>query len=128
MPIEIIIPPGSPPPLAPYSPGTKAGGFIYVSGTLAIGPKGETVGVGDATAQTRFVLESIKSVVEAGGGSMKNVVFNQIFLKDLADYAAMNAVYKEYFPENPPARYCIQAPLVRPEFLVEIATTAYVGA
>ncbi len=127
MPIEIIIPPGSPPPLAPYSPGTKAGGFIYVSGTLAIGPKGETVGGGDATAQTRFVLESIKSVVEAGGGTMKNVVFNHIFLKDLADYAAMNAVYKEYFPENPPARYCIQAPLVRPEFLVEIATTAYVG-
>jgi aminoacrylate peracid reductase len=127
MPIEIIIPPGSPPPLAPYSPGTKAGGFIYVSGTLAIGPKGETVGVGDATAQTRFVLESIKSVVEAGGGTMKDVVFNHIFLKDLADYAAMNAVYKEYFPENPPARYCIQAPLVRPEFLVEIATTAYVG-
>ena len=127
MPIEIIIPPGSPPPLAPYSPGTKAGGFINVSGTLAIGPKGETVGVGDATAQTRFVLESIKSVVEAGGGTMKDVVFNHIFLKDLADYAAMNAVYKEYFPENPPARYCIQAPLVRPEFLVEIATTAYVG-
>lgn len=128
MPIEIIIPPGSPPPLAPYSPGTKAGGFIYVSGTLAIGPKGETVGAGDATVQTRFVLESIKSVIEAGGGTMKNVVFNHIFLKDLADYAAMNAVYKEYFPENPPARYCIQAPLVRPEFLVEIATTAYVGA
>lgn len=128
MPIEIIIPPGSPPPLAPYSPGTKAGGFIYVSGTLAIGPKGETVGVDDATAQTRFVLESIKSVIEAGGGTMKNVVFNHIFLKDLADYAAMNAVYKEYFPESPPARYCIQAPLVRPEFLVEIATTAYVGA
>lgn len=127
MPFEVIIPPGSPPPLAPYSPGTKAGGFIYVSGTLAIGPKGETVGAGDATAQTRFVLESIKSVIEAGGGTMKDVVFNQIFLKDLTDYAAMNVVYKEYFPENPPARYCIQSPLVRPEFLVEIATTAYVG-
>jgi aminoacrylate peracid reductase len=127
MPIEVIVPAGSPPPLAPYSPGTKAGGFIFVSGTLAIGPKGETVGVGDAGVQTRFVLNSIKAVLEAGGGSLKNVTFNQIFLKDLADYAAMNAVYKEYFPENPPARYCIQAPLVRPEFLVEIATTAYVG-
>ena len=80
MPIEIIIPPGSPPPLAPYSPGTKAGGFIYVSGTLAIGPKGETVGVGDATAQTRFVLESIKSVVEAGGGTMKDVVLSLIHI------------------------------------------------
>ena len=128
MSIEVIVPPGSAPPLAPYSPGIKAGGFIYVSGTLAIGPNGETLAVGDATAQTRIVLESIKSVIEAAGGTMKHVVFNQIFLKDLADYTAMNAVYKEYFPENPPARYCIKADLVRPEFLVELATTAYVGA
>ncbi|MEH2472969.1 aminoacrylate peracid reductase [Nitrobacteraceae bacterium AZCC 2161] len=127
MPIEILTPPNPPPPLAPYSSGTKAGGFIYVSGTLAIGPNGESLGVGDATAQTRYVIEAIKSVIEAGGGTLKSVVMNQIFLKDLADYAAMNAVYKEYFPENPPARYCIQTPLVRPEFLVEIATTAYVG-
>lgn len=128
MSIEVIVPAGSAPPLAPYSPGIKAGGFIYVSGTLAIGPNGETLAVGDATAQTRIVLESIKSVIEAAGGTMKHVVFNQIFLKDLADYTAMNAVYKEYFPENPPARYCIKADLVRPEFLVELATTAYVGA
>jgi aminoacrylate peracid reductase len=127
MPIEILTPPNPPPPLAPYSSGTKAGGFIYVSGTLAIGPNGESLGVGDATAQTRYVIEAIKSVIETGGGTLKSVVMNQIFLKDLADYAAMNAVYKEYFPENPPARYCIQTPLVRPEFLVEIATTAYVG-
>ena len=128
MSIEVIVPPGSAPPLAPYSPGIKAGGFIYVSGTLAIGPNGETLAVGDATAQTRIVLESIKSVIEAAGGTMKHVVFNQIFLKDLADYTAMNEVYREYFPENPPARYCIKADLVRPEFLVELATTAYVGA
>ncbi|WP_398471176.1 Rid family hydrolase [Tardiphaga sp.] len=127
MPIEILTPPNPPPPLAPYSAGTKAGGFIYVSGTLAIGPNGETMHVGDAAAQTRYVLEAIKAVIEAGGGTMKHVVMNQIFLKDLADYAAMNAVYKEYFPENPPARYCIQTPLVRPDFLVELATTAYVG-
>jgi len=128
MSIEVIVPPGSAPPLAPYSPGIKAGGFVYVSGTLAIGPDGETLAVGDVTAQTRIVLESIKSVIEAAGGTMKSVVFNQIFLKDLADYAAMNAVYKEYFPEHPPARYCIKADMVRPEFLVELATTAYVGA
>jgi aminoacrylate peracid reductase len=127
MPFEILTPPNPPPPLAPYSSGTKAGGFIYVSGTLAIGPNGETLGVGDATAQTRYVIEAVKATIEAGGGTLKDVVMNQIFLKDLADYAAFNLVYKEYFPENPPARYCIQTPLVRPEFLVEIAATAYVG-
>lgn len=75
--------------------------------------------------QTRAVLETIRSIVEAAGGSMADIVFNQIFLKDLADYGAMNSVYKEYFPSEFPARYCIRADLVRPEFLVEICSTAH---
>jgi aminoacrylate peracid reductase len=127
MPIEILTPPSPPPPLAPYSSGVKAGGFIYVSGTLAIGPNGETLAVGDAREQARLVIEAIKATIEAGGGTLKNVVFNQIFLKDLKDYPTFNEVYREYFNEHLPARYCIQTELVRPEFLVEMATTAYVG-
>jgi aminoacrylate peracid reductase len=126
MPKQPIVPPGSPPPLAPYSPGTRAGNTVYVSGTLAIGPDGGMVGVGDVKAQTRHVLESIKSVVEAAGGTKQDVALNQIFLADLADYAAMNEVYREYFPSEPPARYCIRADLVKPEFLVEIASIAHV--
>lgn len=126
MPFDVIVPAGSGKPLAPYSPGARAGNTIFVSGTLAIDKDGNSVGVGDAKEQTRFILESIKSVIEAGGGTMKDIAFNQIFLADLKDYAAMNEVYREYFPENPPARYCIRADLVKPEFLVEIASTAYV--
>jgi aminoacrylate peracid reductase len=129
MPYTPIVPKGSAPPLAPYSPGTKvvnaAGNTIYVSGTLAIDKEGKTVGVGDARAQTRFILESIRAVLEAAGGSLKDVAFNQIFLKDLADYAAMNEAYREFFPAQPPARYCIRADLVKPEFLVEIASVAH---
>lgn len=125
MPYTPLIPKGSAPPLAPYSPGAKAGNTIYVSGTLAIDKDGKTVGVGDVTAQTRFILESIKSVLQAGGGSIKDIAFNHIFLKDLKDYAAMNEVYREYFPANQPARYCIRADLVKPEFLVEIASIAH---
>ena len=120
-----IIPKGSAPPLAPYRPGMKAGNVVYVSGTLAIDREGKTVGVGDVKAQTRYVLESIKSVIEAGGGKMSDIVFNMIFLKDLADYGKMNEVYAEYFAENPPARYCVRADLVKPEFLVEIASIAH---
>ena len=127
MPIESLTPPNPPPPLAPYSSGTKAAGFIYTSGMLAIGPNGETIGVGDVREQTRAVIEAVKSTIEAGGGTLKNVMFNHIFLKDMSDYAAMNEVYKQYFNDHLPARYCIQTPLVRPEFLVEIASTAYVG-
>lgn len=127
MPHKPIIPPGSPPPLAPYSPGVRSGNTVYVSGTLAMDASGKVIGEGDARAQTRAVLEAIKGVVMAAGGSMSDIAFNQIFLKDLADYAAMNEVYREYFPKDPPARYCIRADLVKPEFLVEIASTAHIG-
>ena len=54
------------------------------------------------------------------------IVYNMIFLADLGDYQAMNEVYGSYFPENPPARACVQAGLVKPEFLVEIAATAVI--
>jgi aminoacrylate peracid reductase len=120
-----IIPPGSPPPMAPYSPAVKAGNVVYVSGAVAIDKDGKTVGAGDCAAQTRHVLESIKTLVEAAGGSMRDIAFNHVFLKDLQDYAAMNKVYREYFPADPPARYCIRADLVKPDFLVEIASIAH---
>ncbi|MGH8699117.1 MAG: pyrimidine utilization protein C [Burkholderiales bacterium] len=126
MPFKVIVPKGAAPPLAPYSPGTKAGNAVYVSGTLALDEDGKLVGAGDVKAQTRFVLESVKAVLEAAGGSLKDVTFNHVFLKDLKDYAAMNEAYREYFPENPPARYCIRADLVKPEFLVEVASVAHV--
>jgi aminoacrylate peracid reductase len=122
---DVILPPGSPPPLAPYSPGIRADNTLYVSGMLSMDAKGATFGVGDARAQTRQVLESIKSVVESAGGSMSNIVYNMIFLKDMADYAAMNEIYGQYFPSSPPARFCIRADLVRPEFLVEITSIAH---
>ena len=126
MPKTVIIPKNAAPPLAPYSPGTKADGVIYVSGTLALDSEGKVIGPGDARAQTRAVLESVKAVIEAAGATLKDVTFNMIFLKDYADYAAVNEVYREYFASEPPARYCIKAELVRPEFLVEIASIAHV--
>jgi aminoacrylate peracid reductase len=126
VPKKPIIPRDSPPPLAPYSPGIRAGDVVYVSGVLAMDKDGKTVGEGDAAKQTRQVLENIKGVLEAAGCTMRDVVFNAIFLKDMSDYGSMNNVYREYFPVEPPARYCIRADLVKPEFLVEIASTAHV--
>jgi aminoacrylate peracid reductase len=127
MPKSVVIPKGSAPPLAPYSPGTRSGNAVYVSGMVALDQAGKLVGPGDVRAQTRAVLNSIQSVVEASGGTLADIAFNSIFLKDLADYKAMNEVYAEYFPKEPPARYCIQATLVRPEFLVEISSIAHVN-
>jgi aminoacrylate peracid reductase len=126
MPYQVIVPKGSAPPLAPYSPGAKADNVVYVSGTLALDGNGNLVGKGDPKAQTRHILESIKAVLEAAGGSLRDVTFNHIFLSDMSNYGAMNEVYREYFPVNPPARYCIRADLVKPKFLVEIASIAHV--
>src|SRR5579862_4675783 len=125
MPFEAINPPQFPVPIAPYSSGAKAGNTVYVSGMLALGEGGAVLHVGDAGAQTRHVLEAIKTTVEAAGGTMTDIAFNSIFLKDYADYTAMNAVYAEYFPGAKPARFCIKAELVKPDCLVEIASVAH---
>lgn len=120
-----IIPAGSGVPLAPFSPGMQADNIIYVSGTLPFDKDNTVVHVGDAAAQTRHVLEIIKSVIETAGGTMADVTFNQIFLTDWANYGAINKVYAEYFPGEKPARYCVQVGLVKPDALVEIATFAH---
>jgi aminoacrylate peracid reductase len=127
MPKQSIIPAGSGKPLAPYVPGSKADGVVYVSGTLPFDKDNNVVHVGDAAAQTRHVLETIKGVVEAAGGSMDDVTFNMIMLTDWANYAKVNEVYAEYFPGEKPARYCIQCGLVKPDALIEIASIAHVG-
>jgi aminoacrylate peracid reductase len=127
MPKTVITPPGTGVPIAPFSPGTMADGVVYVSGTLAFDKDNNVAHVGDAEGQTRQVLETIKGVIETAGGTMEDVTYNMIFLKDWADYAAMNKVYAEFFPGEKPARFCIQCGLVRPDFLVEIASIAHTG-
>ncbi|MGE4753996.1 pyrimidine utilization protein C [Yersinia enterocolitica] len=125
MPKTIITPPGSGTPLAPFSPGTLADGVVYVSGTLAFDKQNNVVHIGDAAGQTRHVLETIKSVIETAGGSLDDITFNSIFLTDWQHYAAINQVYAEYFPDDKPARFCIQCGLVKPDALIEIASVAH---
>ena len=127
MPKTIVVPPGTTTPIAPFSPGTLADGVVYVSGTLPFDKDNNVVHIGDAAAQTRVVLDTIKSVIETAGGTMADVTFNHIFLTDWKNYAAINTVYAEYFPGDKPARYCIQCGLVKPDALVEIASIAHVG-
>jgi len=127
MPKTAVIPPGTTAPIAPYSPGTLADGVVYVSGTLPFDKQNNVVHIGDAAAQTRHVLETIKSVIETAGGTMADVTFNSIFITDWANYATINQVYAEYFPGDNPARFCILCGLVKPDALVEIATIAHIG-
>lgn len=126
MPKKVIVPVGTAKPLAPFVPATLANNILYVSGTLAFDEYNNVVHVGDAAAQTRHILETIKNVIEVAGGTMDDVTFNHVFVKDWSDYAAINQVYAEYFPGEKPARYCVQTGLVKPEALVEIASIAHI--
>ncbi len=81
---------------------------------------------GDAAAQTRHVLEVIRTTLEAAGATMADIAMKHIFLTDWANYAAINTVYAEYFPGDKPARYCVLCGLVKPDCLVEIASVAHV--
>ena len=127
MPKSIIVPPGTTTPIAPFVPGTLADGVVYVSGTLPFDGDNNVVHVGDAAAQTRHVLETIKKVIETAGGTMADVAFNSIFITDWSNYAVVNQVYAEYFPGEKPARFCIQCGLVKPDALIEIASVAHIG-
>lgn len=127
MPFDAINPPEFPTPIAPYSAAARAGNTVYVSGVIALGEGGIVLHVGDAEAQTRHVLDVIATTLAAAGATLADVAMNHIFLKDLADYAAFNRVYAEYFPGAKPARYCIRCDLVKPECLVEIASVAHLA-
>jgi aminoacrylate peracid reductase len=108
--------------------GVKADKAVYVAGMLSTDPvTGAITGHGDIAAQTRQVIENIKVVLEAAGATLEDVTMNHIFIRDMTYYTEMNKVYMEYFKAPRPARFCVKLEMVKPEFLVEIATVAHIG-
>ena len=102
---ESIIPAGRKASALPYSPGIKANGMVYTAGQVGMDPAtGEIVGVGDIAAQTRQVIENIRTVLEAAGSDLTKVVKTTVFVSDMSLFAGMNAVYAEMIPEPRPAR------------------------
>lgn len=127
MSIQILQPNSMAVPAAPFVPGTKKGPFIFTSGQVAFDGSGNLIGKGDIRVQTRQVLQNIKSVIEEGGGTLADIMKTTVFLSDIKDFAHMNEVYAEFFGDIKPARSTIQAPLARPEFLVEIEAIAAIS-
>lgn len=123
MPAKQIVNVG-PPPVGPYSPAVKAGGFIYLSGTLAQDAAGAIIGKGDVAAQTGRVIEHMGETLTASGSSLDRVVAVTVYLKNAADFAVMNEAYKAYWPAYPPTRTTVIADLVLPDALVEMSMIA----
>jgi 2-iminobutanoate/2-iminopropanoate deaminase len=117
-----------PRPEYPYSPGTTAGSLVYTSGQVAWDDHGQLVGRGDPTAQTRQVLSNVESVLHEGGATLADVLKCNVYLADIRYFQAMNDVFATFFPDEPPARTTVQAPLAEPEMLVEIEAIAWTGA
>jgi 2-iminobutanoate/2-iminopropanoate deaminase len=118
--------PDGPKPVGPYSPAVKVGNLVFVSGQGAIDPKtGKFVGEDDIKAQTNQVLQNIQTVLKGASLSMGDVAKVNVFLKKASDFAAMNEVYKTFFPETPPARSTVVTDLLFPQMLVEIEAVAY---
>ena len=107
----------------PFSPAVKAGGFVYLAGSVATDETGRLI-PGDIKAQTKQVLENCAKVLKAAGSNLAQVASVSVYLKNAADFPAMNEVYRTYWPKDPPVRTTIAANLVLPEALIEIALVA----
>ena len=123
--LQRIIAPGAPTPQGPYSHAVRAGDFIFVSGQGPIDPATNQWKLGDAGAETRTTIENIRAILRASGADLADVVKCSVFLTDIADFAAMNQVYAEYFGDARPARTTVQATLPGRDTKVEIDCVAY---
>ncbi len=108
----------------PYSHVVEAGDFLFISGMLPI-DIGKNLKITDDTrAATELVLDNVQRALESMGSSLGSVVKATVFLRDMADFSAMNEVYRTFFPENPPARSCVAVREIPGNFPVEIEVIA----
>ena len=120
---NIIATANAPAAIGPYSQAIDCGSFIVTSGQIPIDPAPGNLVEGGITAQTRQSLTNVKAVVEAAGLTMDHVAKTTVFLQNMADFAAMNAVYAEFFTEgNYPARSAVEVGALPKGALVEIET------
>jgi len=124
---QIISTPKVATPPAPISMVTKSGGLLFVAGIVAMDPQRQLVGKGDIKAQTRQVIENIKELVTAAGGSLLDITKTTVYITDFANYAGMNEVYGEYFSNEPPARATVRVDLYSSDLLIEIDAIAVVN-
>ncbi len=114
----------APAAIGPYSQAVRAGGMLFVSGQLGLDPATGTFAADDVAGQTHRALANMRAILEAGNFSLGDVVRCTVFLKSMDDFAAMNKVYAEYFPSNPPSRAAVEVSRLPKDALVEITCIA----
>ncbi len=117
----------APKAIGPYVQGVRVGDWLFVSGQIAIDPATGSLVEGGVTEQTRRALQNVDAILRAGGSGLDRVVKATVYLKDLSQFDAMNAVYASFFPGEPPARVTIEASRLPRNADVEIDAIAFVS-
>jgi 2-iminobutanoate/2-iminopropanoate deaminase len=117
----------APKALGPYSQAIRIEGLVFTAGQVGLDPLTMEMVEGGIEAQTRQVLTNLKHVLESADSGLNFVVKTTVFLQDMRDFANMNSVYAEFFPENPPARSTVQVAALPKSALVEIECVALIN-
>ena len=118
----------APEAIGPYSQAIRADGhLVFTAGQIPLDPKSGEIAAADITGQTRQVLTNLREVLEAAGSALALAVKTTVFLADMNDFSAMNKVYQEFFPSEPPARSAVQVSRLPKDVLVEIEAVALVS-
>ena len=123
---HVIATESAPAAVGPYSQAIRCGNLVYTAGQLGMDPQTGALLEGGIQAQTRQALTNIQAVLEAAGVSLANVVKTTVFLQDIGDFRAMNAIYAQFFASDPPARSAVQVAALPLGGLVEIEAVAIV--
>lgn len=122
--MEVVATENAPQALGPYSQAIKAGGFVWCSGQIPIDPVVNAVTATTIEDQTRQAITNLRHVLEAAGAGLDKVVKTTVFISDMNDFAALNAVYAEMFGATKPARSCVQVARLPKDVKVEIEAVA----
>lgn len=124
---KVVYTPRAPKPVGPYSQAICVNGWLFVSGQIPIDPVSGELVTGDFVKQVERVLENLKSIVEAVGGSLKDVVKVTVYLRDLGKAGVFNEVYSRFFGENPPARSLVEVSGIPRGAELEVEAIAWVS-
>jgi 2-iminobutanoate/2-iminopropanoate deaminase len=117
---EAVSTKAAPAAIGPYSQGIVCGNLLFISGQLPIDPASGDLVTGSIEDKTRRVIENIQAIAEAAGAGLQDIVKTTVFLRDMNDFTAVNTVYEEFFPANPPARAAIQVAALPKDADIEI--------
>lgn len=121
---EIISTDRAPDAVGPYSQAVVSGDLVFTAGQIALDPETQTMVEGGVEAQARRVLQNLGAVLEAAGCSFADVIKTTLYFQDLADFAAVNAIYAEFFGDDPPARSAVEVARLPKDAKVEIDVVA----